>query len=39
MGKHKRNTAEKGYRPYGICGAQIGIEISLSRSTSKEGRN
>ena len=29
MGKHKRDTAEKEYKSYGICGSQSGNEIFL----------
>ena len=39
MGKHKRDTAEKEYTSYGICGSQSGNEIRISPSVSKVGRN
>jgi len=39
MGKHKRETAEKEYTSYGICGSQSGNKICISPSISKVGRN
>jgi len=39
LGKHKRDTAEKEYTSYGICGSQSGNEIRISPSISKVGRN